>query len=90
MSDPVGPGEYIPPRRIEEGNNVLFHDIANGDGQERGRVVSVDHSSDLQLASILIYSDERIEADVPFGGLDRGYVYDDEIPNGGELGASAG
>lgn len=90
MSDPVGPGEYIPPRRIEEGNNVLFHDIANGDGQERGRVVSVDHTTDQQLASIQIYSDERTETDVPFAygdfQPDRGYVYDGEIIDGGTLG----
>lgn len=83
MSDPVGPGEYIPPRRIEEGNPVLFYD--NSDTRERGRVVSVDHGSDLQLASIQIYSDERIEADVPFAQPDRGYVYDPEIINGGPL-----
>jgi hypothetical protein len=86
----VGPGEYIPPRRIEEGDPVLFFDPGNSDERERGSVVSVDHSTDDQLASISIYSDERIEADVPFawGSFQpgRGYVYETEVPDGGPLG----
>lgn len=86
MSNPPGPGETIPPRRIEEGNPVLFYDTSVSEDRERGVVVSVSHASDLQLANISIYSDERIETDVPFEYPGRGYVYDSEILDGGELG----
>lgn len=85
MSDPNDLGEHIPPRRIEEGDPVLFYDIDNSDVRERGRVVSIDHGSDLQLASIQIYSDERTEADVPFERPGRGYLYEADVPDGGEL-----
>jgi hypothetical protein len=87
MSKHDDPGEYIPPRRIEEGDPVLFYDLSVSEDKERGRVLAVDHSNEEQRASILIYSDERTEADVPFAYGDfqpeRGYVYDDEIYEGG-------
>lgn len=88
MSDPDDPGETIPIRRIEEGNIVLFYDTAVSDDKERGRVVSVESSIGNQLASILIFSDERVEPDVPFaqGGYqpERGYVWPDLIEEGVE------
>jgi hypothetical protein len=86
MSAPPGPGEYIPPRRMDEGDPVRFYDLSISEERERGRVEAIDHASDLQLASIRIYSDERLEENVPFEQPDRGYVYDAEIQDGGELG----
>lgn len=89
MSNSPGPGEYIPPRRIEEGDPVLFYDRAISEDKERGRVVSVESGIGDQLASILIYSSELTELDVPFAwppnDPDRGYVYEDQPSDGGEL-----
>lgn len=85
MSNPPGPGEYIPPRRIEEGDPVRFYDLSVSEERERGRVESVDHGSENQLASIRIYSDDRLEESVPFEQPHRGYAYDGEVIFGGEL-----
>jgi hypothetical protein len=90
MMSNSGPGEYIPPRRIEEGNPVLFYDLAISEDKERGVVASVDNETGNHLASIRIYSDERVEADVPFANgdfqPDRGYVFEDQPSYGGEIG----
>lgn len=89
MSNPDDPGETIPPRRIEEGDPVLFYDLAISEDKERGRVESVDHGTDNQLASIFIYTG-RVESDVPFANgdfqPDRGYVYEDQPSDGGPIG----
>lgn len=83
----TSPNEYIPPRRIEEGDPVLFY---VGPDAERGRILTVDNNDEHQLASILIHNDQRTESDVPFAYDDfqpeRGYVYEDYPSNGGPLG----
>lgn len=90
MDNGNDPGEYIPPRRIEEGDPVLFYDNGNFEQVERGRVLSVEYATGNQLASILIYSDERTESEVPFAYGEfqpvRGYFYEEQPSEGGELG----
>lgn len=88
MSNP----EEAPPRRIEEGNIVLFFDTdgADPDLKERGVVITVNHDTFDQRANITIFSDERVESDVPFSfdGYEqtRGYVYaDPQYEEGGPL-----
>lgn len=90
MADnPPGPGEYIPPPRIQEGFGVLFFNLAVSEDKERGRIFTVDADAENQPANILIDSDERVEEDVPFAygefQPERGYVLDTEIVDGGEL-----
>lgn len=89
MANPQGPGETIPPRRIEEGNIVLFYDLAVSEDKERARILSADADAENQPASVFIFGDERTETDVPFAQGDfqpeRGYVWTEQFEDGGRL-----